>query len=59
MIVYKDLIPILNYITSFMENKEIKTYRLITKKILDNNNAEDANIIFFLIFFLITIVLKD
>ena len=36
MIVYKDLIPILNYITSFMENKEIKTYRLIIKGKVQN-----------------------
>ena len=37
MIVYKDLILILNYyITSFMENKEIKTYRLIIKGKVQN-----------------------
>ena len=32
---------------------------LITKKILDNNKAEEAKIIFFFIFFLNKIVLKD
>ena len=36
MIVSKDLITILNNITSFMENKEIKTYRLIIKGKVQN-----------------------
>ena len=36
MIVSKDLITILINITSFMENKEIKTYRLIIKGKVQN-----------------------
>ena len=36
MIVSKDLITILVNITSFMENKEIKTYRLIIKGKVQN-----------------------
>ena len=36
MIVSKDLITILNNFTLFMENKEIKTYRLIIKGKVQN-----------------------